>query len=232
MEPARMMTRWLAPSASFRRLGRDRRHSGHARADVVSSIRGRSVSAIPVADRTAARARARAAWADLGDRLATVTPAAVGRAVLGVAVIAAITLFAAGTWPALLPFAVGGLLAYAVLPVVDGLDRIMPRALAAGRQHARDRRRRGPRLRDRRPAPGHGDHRPRRPGPDGERDRASARRCVGRPAGVHAVPSSDRSWSRSRRRPRTASPALRVGLPTSCRSSCRRPSASPARSSG
>ncbi len=90
------------------------------------------MSASPVADRTAARARARAAWSDLGDRLATVTPAAVGRAVLGVAVIAAITLFAAGTWPALLPFAVGGLLAYAVLPVVDGLDRIMPRALAAG----------------------------------------------------------------------------------------------------
>ena len=79
----------------------------------------------------AARARARAAWADLGDRLATVTPTAVGRAALGVAVIASILLFAAGTWPALLPFAVGGLLAYAVLPVVDGLDRIMPRALAA-----------------------------------------------------------------------------------------------------
>ena len=59
------------------------------------------------------------------------TPAAVGRAVLGVAVISAILLFAAGTWPALLPFAVGGLLAYAVLPVVDSLDRIMPRALAA-----------------------------------------------------------------------------------------------------
>ena len=30
-----------------------------------------------------------------------------------------------------MPFAIGGLLAYAVLPVVDALDRVMPRSLAA-----------------------------------------------------------------------------------------------------
>lgn len=83
------------------------------------------------ASREAARARAAAAWSDLRDRLATVTPAALGRAVLAVTVIGAIVAAVAGTWPALLPFAAGGILAYAVLPVVDGLDRIMPRTLAA-----------------------------------------------------------------------------------------------------
>src|SRR6188472_2496872 len=82
-------------------------------------------------DQTAARQRARAAWADLRDRLATITPSALGRAILGVVVILAIGGFVVGTWPALLPFVFGGLLAYAVLPVVDALDRIMPRSIAA-----------------------------------------------------------------------------------------------------
>ena len=82
-------------------------------------------------DRTAARQRARAAWADLRDRLATITPSALGRAVLGVVVILVVGGFVVGTWPALLPFVFGGLLAYAVLPVVDALDRIMPRSIAA-----------------------------------------------------------------------------------------------------
>ena len=90
-----------------------------------------TIATDPRASRAAARARARAAWADVGDRLATVTPAALGRAALAVAVIATITVAIVGTWPALLPFAVGGILAYAVLPVVDGLDRILPRSLAA-----------------------------------------------------------------------------------------------------
>ncbi len=82
-------------------------------------------------DRAAARERARVAWADVRDRLATVTPAALGRAVLGTVVILGVTGVVAGTWPALLPFAIGGLLAYAVLPVVDALDRVLPRSLAA-----------------------------------------------------------------------------------------------------
>ena len=37
----------------------------------------------------------------------------------------------AATWPTLLPFVVGGLLGYAVLPVVDALDRVLPRSIAA-----------------------------------------------------------------------------------------------------
>jgi predicted PurR-regulated permease PerM len=82
-------------------------------------------------DRQVAVARSRAAWADLRERLSTATPAAVGRAVLGVAVLAVVVSLIAGTWPVLLPFVVGGLLAYAILPVVDALDKVMPRALAA-----------------------------------------------------------------------------------------------------
>ena len=81
--------------------------------------------------REAARRRARAAWADLGARLATVTPAALGRSLLAIAVVAASIAVVRGTWPALLPFAIGGLVAYTALPVVDTLDRFMPRALAA-----------------------------------------------------------------------------------------------------
>jgi predicted PurR-regulated permease PerM len=96
------------------------------------SLPGRSRSARADADRSAAKARARAAWSSLGDRLATVTPSAIGRAVLTVVVLGVGVGLVAATWPTLLSFAIGGLVAYAVLPVVDALDRVMPRALAAG----------------------------------------------------------------------------------------------------
>lgn len=79
---------------------------------------------------TDARERAAAAWRALGARLRTVTPAGVGR--IGVVVGAATaTIWLLGvTWPAIVPFLAGGVLAYAVLPAVDRLDRFMPRALA------------------------------------------------------------------------------------------------------
>lgn len=82
-------------------------------------------------ERRAARARADAAWADLRDRLHTITPAALGRSILTVITSLVVAAAVVGTWPTLLPFVLGGLIAYAVLPVVDGLDRLMPRALAA-----------------------------------------------------------------------------------------------------
>lgn len=89
------------------------------------------ISTAPTTSRATAKARARSAWADLRDRLATVTPAALARAGLGAAVIGVVATAVLGTWPALLPFVIGGLLAYAVLPVVDALDRVLPRSLAA-----------------------------------------------------------------------------------------------------
>jgi predicted PurR-regulated permease PerM len=75
--------------------------------------------------------RARASWATLGDRLRTVTPSALGRAVLAVVVICALLASAVATWPTLLPFVIGALLGYAVLPIVDALDRVLPRSIAA-----------------------------------------------------------------------------------------------------
>ena len=80
---------------------------------------------------SAQRDYAAAKWADLRDRLGTVTPQAVARSALAVAVVAASAWLVRETWPAFLPFVVGGVVAYALLPAVDALDRLMPRAIAA-----------------------------------------------------------------------------------------------------
>jgi predicted PurR-regulated permease PerM len=77
------------------------------------------------------RARARVAWHSLRDRIATITPAGVARAGLVAVVLAAVSWLAVASWPAAAPFLAGGLIAYAVLPLVNRLDRIMPRFLAA-----------------------------------------------------------------------------------------------------
>jgi predicted PurR-regulated permease PerM len=82
-------------------------------------------------DRSAARARAAAEWRALAERARTVTPRGLGRALLAAAVGVAGLRLAVDSWPALLPFLVGGLIAYEVLPVVDSLDRVMPRFLAS-----------------------------------------------------------------------------------------------------
>jgi len=75
--------------------------------------------------------RSRAEWRLLGARISTITPRAVARGALAVTVLLVSTWFAVATWPSLLPFAVGGLLAYAIYPLVDILNRVMPRILAA-----------------------------------------------------------------------------------------------------
>ncbi len=79
----------------------------------------------------AARTRARERWHVLADRLRTVRPEALGKAAIGIALIAVSTRLAIASWPALLPFVVGAVLAYAVLPIANRLDRYMPRWLAA-----------------------------------------------------------------------------------------------------
>lgn len=83
------------------------------------------------AETTARQQHAAAEWAALRDRLRTITPQAIGRTVLALAAIGGTLWLAGATWPALLPFVVGGLIAYQLLPVVDTLDRVMPRFLAA-----------------------------------------------------------------------------------------------------
>jgi predicted PurR-regulated permease PerM len=81
--------------------------------------------------RPEARARSRARWADFRNRLETVTPEAIGRGLLALAVIGLALWLAVASWPALAPFVVGAVLAYAVLPLANRLDRYMPRVLAA-----------------------------------------------------------------------------------------------------
>jgi predicted PurR-regulated permease PerM len=75
--------------------------------------------------------RSRAEWRLLRARLSTITPQALGRGVLSTVVVVVAAVLATSTWPALLPFALGGLLAYTIYPVVDRLDRVMPRVIAA-----------------------------------------------------------------------------------------------------
>jgi predicted PurR-regulated permease PerM len=70
-------------------------------------------------------------WAALRARLRTVTPEALGRVAVAAFAIGAAVWLAVGTWPALLPFVAGAVLAYAVLPIANWLDRFMPRVLAA-----------------------------------------------------------------------------------------------------
>jgi predicted PurR-regulated permease PerM len=85
-----------------------------------------------MADDTSARqTHAAAEWAALRDRLRTVTPQALGRTALTLAAASGAVWLATASWPALVPFIVGGLLAYQLLPVVDSLDRVMPRFLAS-----------------------------------------------------------------------------------------------------
>jgi predicted PurR-regulated permease PerM len=78
-----------------------------------------------------ARERSRAEWALLRTRLATITPQAIGRGTLSLVVVLVAAWLAVATWPSLLPFAIGGLLAYTIYPLVGVLDRVMPRVLAA-----------------------------------------------------------------------------------------------------
>jgi len=105
----------------------------------VPSLRGAMIrpSAMPKSQEAAiarlspAVDRSRAEWRLLRARLSTITPQALGRGALSTAVVVVAALLAKETWPALLPFAIGGLLAYTIYPVVDRLDRVMPRVLAA-----------------------------------------------------------------------------------------------------
>jgi predicted PurR-regulated permease PerM len=83
------------------------------------------------AETSARQQHAAAEWAALRDRLRTITPQAIGRTALALAAVGGTVWLAAATWPSLLPFVVGGLIAYQLLPVVDYLDRVMPRSIAA-----------------------------------------------------------------------------------------------------
>jgi predicted PurR-regulated permease PerM len=82
--------------------------------------------------RAAQKAYAARRWAEQRDRLASATPQDLARALLATVVVGGTVAIGVVTWPTLLPFLVGGLVAYLLLPVVDALDHVMPRGLAAG----------------------------------------------------------------------------------------------------
>lgn len=78
-----------------------------------------------------ARTRARERWHVLADRIRTIRPEALAKGAIGLTLVVAAVWLAAASWPALLPFLVGAVLAYAVLPIANRLDAFMPRWLAA-----------------------------------------------------------------------------------------------------
>src|SRR5262245_2492149 len=80
---------------------------------------------------SAAAERARGAWQDLRLRLRGVTPSGLAHAGLILGAIATTGWVVKATWPALLPFVVGGVVAYIVLPIVNRLEAVMSRPLAA-----------------------------------------------------------------------------------------------------
>ncbi len=79
-------------------------------------------------DRTA---HAAVEWQRLRTWTRTITPQAIGRGVIVALVATAIAGLVIGTWPATLPFVAGALIAYAVLPLANTLDRVMPRVVAS-----------------------------------------------------------------------------------------------------
>jgi predicted PurR-regulated permease PerM len=75
--------------------------------------------------------QSRQAWREFGRRIASITPRQLGRMLMGLTAAGAILWVAVASWPALLPFVVGGIIAYTVLPLVDALDKVLPRVVAA-----------------------------------------------------------------------------------------------------
>ena len=78
-----------------------------------------------------ARARARDRWSALGERIQTISPESLTKGVIAGIILAAGVWLSIASWPALAPFLAGAVIAYAVLPVANRLDRFMPRVLAA-----------------------------------------------------------------------------------------------------
>ncbi len=80
---------------------------------------------------TASVQRAQTAWRGLGLKIRSITPAGLIRFLLVLGALASMGWLVQATWFALLPFVIGAVLAYIVLPLVNWLDRFMPRPLAA-----------------------------------------------------------------------------------------------------
>ncbi len=71
------------------------------------------------------------AWQQLSQSTRRTRPVTVARYALVIGALAALVWLANTAWQSLVPFIVGGFIAYAVLPLVNRLDRIMPRWFAS-----------------------------------------------------------------------------------------------------
>jgi predicted PurR-regulated permease PerM len=85
----------------------------------------------PEAARSAAKAHAARQWRRFGDQILSITPKAIVRFLLVITGGWSIVWLLRESWPAPLPFLIGGVIAYIVLPLVNRLSRVMPRLLAA-----------------------------------------------------------------------------------------------------
>lgn len=85
----------------------------------------------PPNEEAPAQQRAAGQWHAVGDHLRTITPSSIVRFTMVCAALLAVLWVLRASWPAPLPFFAGGAIAYIVLPLVNRLDRSMPRLLAA-----------------------------------------------------------------------------------------------------
>ena len=79
----------------------------------------------------AAQERARFGWLRLRQQLSKIAPSDLARFLLVTLAITAILWLSVASWPALAPFLAGGLIAYLLFPIVNILDRVLPRPIAA-----------------------------------------------------------------------------------------------------
>jgi len=75
-------------------------------------------------------ARARAAWGQIGLKLRRITPSQLFRFLLALAVIGVLIWLTLSLLSIMVPFEIGVVLAYVTLPIVDRLNKVMPRSLA------------------------------------------------------------------------------------------------------
>jgi predicted PurR-regulated permease PerM len=92
---------------------------------------GESAPAASSEDRLAASVqKSKEAWRRMGMRLRSVTPGGLARLLLVVGALATVGWVLNRSLLPLLPFLIGLVLAYITAPLVEGLDRVMPRGLA------------------------------------------------------------------------------------------------------
>jgi predicted PurR-regulated permease PerM len=80
---------------------------------------------------TASTAPEPSPWQSVGRRVRNTRPVTLARYALVLGGFAALLWLANTAWQSLVPFVVGGFMAYAVLPFVNRLDRVMPRWIAS-----------------------------------------------------------------------------------------------------